>query len=172
MSARLDLWLVRHGATAWNVAGRLVGWSDVGLSPAGMEQARRLRPILDRIGPASAWSSDLRRAIDTARLAGLEPRTDPRLREIHFGALEGRTWDRIGRPERDALVRFDGFRAPLGESVEDLRRRLLGFVEGLVEGRYVIVSHGGPLKVLLRLRGRRHDLRPGGVVQLTWPPVG
>jgi 2,3-bisphosphoglycerate-dependent phosphoglycerate mutase len=172
VSCLLDLWLIRHGVTAWNLAGRLTGWADVGLSPAGREQARRLRLTLDRIGPALAWSSDLRRATETARLAGLEPRTDRRLREIHFGALEGRTWKELDERVRSRILRFDGFHPPGGESVDALRRRVLGFLEELTPGRHIVVSHGGPLKVMLRLAGCSQEMFPGGVLRLEWPWEG
>jgi 2,3-bisphosphoglycerate-dependent phosphoglycerate mutase len=168
VTGRLDLWLVRHGATEWNLAGRLVGWSDVGLSLAGRRQARRLRPFLDRIGSALVWSSDLRRATQTAHLAGLDPAVDRRLREMKFGELEGRTWTELDQSAREGILRVEGFRAPGGESFDDLRDRVMAFVDDLADGRHIIVSHGGPLRTLLRQAGRAEEVPPGGVRRLEW----
>ena len=110
----LTLLLVRHGETAWNREGRLQGWRDVPLSPAGYEQARRLAFRLaalwhpDRSAsafipgpPCAFYASDLNRVAETARLvaeavapltAGNKPvQSLCELRERHFGEREGLT---------------------------------------------------------------------------------
>ena len=50
---------------------------------------------MDVLDYAEVWSSDLRRATDTARLAGWEAVSDTRIREIDFGRVEGFTWDEL-----------------------------------------------------------------------------
>ena len=107
---------MRHGETAWNREGRLQGWRNVPLSPAGYEQARRLAFRLatlwhpDRSAsafipglPCAFYASDLSRATETARLVAeaVAPLTGdrpvqivqglPELRERHFGEREGLT---------------------------------------------------------------------------------
>lgn len=157
------LWLVRHGATVWSESGRFCGWSDVPLNAAGRRQARALRERLAREGFAGVWTSDLARAGETARLAVGEAAADRRLRELDFGDLEGRRWEECAPDVREALLRFDGFRAPGGESVNLFRHRVLAFVEGLPEGAHLLVTHGGVIRVLLREAGRMEVVPPGGL---------
>lgn len=161
----MRLVLVRHGATAWSERGRLTGWTDIPLNSRGREQARLLRRRLG--GPFdSVWSSDLRRAAETAQLSIGEARFDRRLRELDFGSIEGATWASLPEGIRTQLRGFDGFRAPGGESVVDLRSRVLGFVEELGPGTHLLVTHGGVIRTLLRLGARDLIVRPGGVVEL------
>ena len=168
MPRRLEIWLVRHGETVSNADGRLSGWSDVPLSERGQEQARTLRPVLAEERFDGIWSSDLVRAVDTARLAVGEPTVDPRLREMDFGDLEGRKWAEIGDEQRDAILAFDDYTAPGGESTSSLRARVLEFVEALPAGRHLIFSHGGAIRMLTDAIGRDRFLGNGGLIALDW----
>lgn len=161
----MRLVLVRHGATAWSERGRLTGWTDIPLNSRGRDQARQLRWRLGKPFD-SVWSSDLRRAAETARLAVGEARFDRRLRELDFGSIEGATWASLPEGIRTQLLGFDGFRAPGGESVADLRSRVLGFVDELGPGTHLLVTHGGVIRALLRLGARDVIVRPGDVVEL------
>jgi broad specificity phosphatase PhoE len=165
MSARL--WLVRHGATDWSDAGRLTGWTDIPLNDVGRRQAQLLRRRLRTIEFDGVWSSDLSRAIETARLAIGGARSDERLREVDFGELEGRTWDQCSPEEQAELVAFDRFVARGGESVSEPRSRVLAFTDTLSDGSHLVFAHGGGIRVLLRLAGRDHPVPPGGMMQLS-----
>jgi probable phosphoglycerate mutase len=165
MSARV--WLVRHGATDWSDAGRLTGWRDIPLNDVGRRQARLLRRRLRSIEFDGIWSSDQSRAMETARVAVGGARADERLRELDFGELEGRTWDQCSPEAQAELVSFDRFVAPGGESASELRDRVLAFTDTLSDGRHLVFTHGGVIRVLLRLTGRDHPVPPGGLMQLT-----
>jgi probable phosphoglycerate mutase len=167
MSTRL--WLARHGATDWSDAGRLNGWTDVPLNERGRLQARSLAERLAGRQFAAVWSSDLMRAIETARLAVGEPVPDGRLRELGFGSLEGRRWEECPLGVRKALAAFDGFEAPEGESVSQLCRRVHDFVEGLPEGGHLVFTHGGVIRLLLREGGHEARVAPGGLVEVARP---
>jgi probable phosphoglycerate mutase len=164
MSVRL--WLVRHGATDWSDAGLLNGWTDVPLNERGRLQARSLAERLAGREFAGVWSSDLLRAKDTARLGVGEHKPDRRLRELDFGWLEGRRWEEWPAEVRDALSAFDGFCAPGGESVGELRRRLREFVGALRDGEHLVFTHGGVIRLLLRHEGRDRHVLPGELVQV------
>jgi len=165
MSARLLL--VRHGATDWSDAGRLNGWTDVPLNERGRIQARTLARRLAGRDLAGVWSSDLFRATETAYLAVTEATPDHRLRELDFGSLEGSRWEECPSALRQALSVFDGFQAPGGESVKELRSRVLEFVGGLQgEGSHLLFTHGGVIRVLLHEIGADRRVHPGEVVQL------
>jgi len=163
-----ELWLVRHGETPASRGHSLAGWSDVPLTEAGEEQARALRPVLEGEVYADVWSSDLSRAVRTARLAWGEPRQERRLREIDFGSLEGRHWPELEREHRKALERFEGFAPPGGETLERFRGRVVPFLDELAPGRHLLFTHGGVLRLLSREAGHDQFLPTGSLLVLDW----
>ena len=144
--------LVRHGETDWNRERRWQGHSDRPLNELGREQAAGLA---ERIGaePISAvYSSDLMRAHETARLLadrlGLEVTAVPDLRERRFGSWEGLRDEEVER-------RFPGAHGPPdGETREEMSRRVLRSLRAIADthpGQTVlVVSHGGPIRAILR----------------------
>ena len=161
------LWLVRHAETDWSSTGRLCGWTDVPLNARGRHQARALAWTLAGRRFTSAWSSDLRRSVDTARLSYGNPITDARLRELKFGAIEGSRWAELAPPIQGAMLSFDGFAAPEGETVDALRQRVLAFVAELPPGDHLVFTHGGVMRLLLRQAGIDQSIDPCGVAVLT-----
>lgn len=94
--AKLMIYLVRHGQTYFNKYGRFQGYSDIDLTPAGLEDAVSAGKRLANIQFASAYSSDLRRAENTAlTILSTNKQTNPELvrlvefREEFFGSFEG-----------------------------------------------------------------------------------
>lgn len=164
-----ELWLVRHGETVWNAEHKLTGWADPPLTPKGEEQARQLRDFLGQRSYDSVWSSDLQRARHTAELAFGRPSEDARLREIDFGELDGLDWHTLDTELRDALLqRFDDFHPPGGEHASDFTRRVVAFVEELPPGRHLLFTHGGVVRLLLRLLGQDQFLPNASVACLGW----
>lgn len=90
------LLLIRHGQTAYNAEGRAQGWLDTPLTPLGYRQAEATAISLSDRPLAAIYSSPLQRALATALAIGaphgLVPRTVADLKEVHTGALTGRTW--------------------------------------------------------------------------------
>ncbi|HUL76111.1 MAG TPA: histidine phosphatase family protein [Vicinamibacteria bacterium] len=163
-----ELWLVRHGETEASRGRSLAGWSDVPLTERGEEQATALRPILAGERFDGVWSSDLRRAVATARLAWGEPRQDERLREMSFGSLEGQPWESLDPSLQEGIARFENFAAPGGESFSCLRSRVFAFVEGLRPGRHLVFTHGGVLRVLSRETGEDQFVPTGTLLVVDW----
>ena len=159
------LWLVRHGETDWSAAGRFNGWTDIPLNTQGRQQASALAGELSERRFVTVWSSDLSRTSETARLADTEPVLDPRLRELDFGTLEGRTWAELSRSTRAALIDFDAFTAPGGESVVAMRDRVLEFVHALPAGDHLVFTHGGVIRLVSR-EGIERVAKPGEVAVL------
>ncbi len=164
----ITLWLVRHAPTSWNHESRLLGWTDIGLSDEGIRLATGLTTELAVIRADAAWSSDLRRCMQTAHHAGFTPALDARLRELDFGDLEGRTLDECSPEQQAALAEFDDFGAPGGESVPRLRQRVLEFIATLAPGSHLIFTHGGVIRRLLRAAGRNEWPQPASVLRLDW----
>lgn len=165
------LWLVRHGETAWNAERRFQGWTDVPLNETGREQARALAGALASALAGrrpTVWSSDLVRAVETARIAFGEPRVDRRLRELEFGEMEGRTWADLDEETRGRLASFDEFGAPGGETMEAMRARVLGFVSELEPGDHLVFTHGAVIRLLVRECASEGFPRHGDVIRLDW----
>jgi 2,3-bisphosphoglycerate-dependent phosphoglycerate mutase len=90
--------LIRHGESAWNLENRFTGWTDVGLTPTGVEQAREAGRLLREAGYEFdvAYTSVLKRAIwtlwhcmDAMDRTWLPVVNDWRLNERHYGGLQG-----------------------------------------------------------------------------------
>jgi probable phosphoglycerate mutase len=144
------LWLARHGETAWTRTRQHTGTTDLPLTEDGERLAREeLAPTLAGVEFGLVLSSPLRRALDTARLAGFGPQADDRLREMDYGAYEGRTTAEIQaeRPGWDLWT--DG--TPAGESADDVGARVDALIaERLRDGpeRILIFGHGHTLRIL------------------------
>jgi len=155
------LLLVRHGITEFNSTRRFAGYSDVELSPAGYKQVEKLRDRLVNEKIDAIYSSDLKRALATAEVLSSGHKenivTCSELREINYGNVEGLTFEEIGRlyPEVAELVAnfSPRLKFPGGESFEEFIERTSKFLDRLKqhtpEQTILIVSHGGPLKVLV-----------------------
>jgi 2,3-bisphosphoglycerate-dependent phosphoglycerate mutase len=153
----LELYLIRHGKSTWNQTGRIQGQTDVPLSNEGVQQAQALAKRLKSWKFDRVYSSDLQRAKQTAEFVypKREIMFDARLREIHLGEFEGRTWNEMTDEERDIFsVQFAGpydQRVPGGESNDDLRHRALAWLAELPkEGRVIAFTHGGFIVSMLQ----------------------
>lgn len=102
--------LVRHGETTWHAENRYAGSTDVALTARGREQGARLARWAARADLDVVASSDLSRAVETAgattNLLGLDLVVDSRLREVDFGAGEGRTRAEMAELFPEALSAF------------------------------------------------------------------
>ncbi len=153
---------LRHGQTAYNASQRIQGQLDVGLDDTGRWQAERLAHALADAGLQALYSSDLVRAADTAaaiaRVTGLPVQHDRRLRERHFGRLEGLSYTEIEQrfPEdaRRWRQREPGFGPGGGESLIDFSARSVAAFTALAEAHagqaIAVVAHGGVLDCLYR----------------------
>lgn len=154
MSSARTLLLIRHGVTLHNVLGRWQGQSDQPLSDDGWEQVRRLQRRVARLSPRPdrVLSSDLSRALDTARLAfsplGLEPETSPLLRERSFGKWEGLTRAEVRERFGDAALPEGG--ETFAQLWDRMERASRWIVERTPSGSCTaVVGHGGSLKALV-----------------------
>ena len=163
-----ELWLVRHGETTASAGRRIAGWSNPPLTSAGRLEAAALRDALDGAVFQTVWSSDLDRAVASARLAWGEPAVDVRLREVNFGPIEGAGYDDVDEELTEVFMRFRDFSIPGGESHEDLRRRVYGFADGLPAGRHLLFVHGGVIRVITQDLGLDRFVATGSLVVVDW----
>jgi len=144
-----ELWILRHGQTEWNVAGRLQGLLDSPLTETGHAQAAAQGRILAGILPreVAVISSPSPRALTTGRIAmpGQEITQDPRLSEIDLGAWQGHRLPDIvatyPEVEAEADPNLWKFHAPGGESLPEMEARVRSFLADL-DGPAVLVTHG------------------------------
>ncbi|MCX7777591.1 MAG: histidine phosphatase family protein, partial [Armatimonadetes bacterium] len=140
------------------------GWLDVDLTERGRHQAEALARRLSKEGIAAVYSSDLKRAIQTASViadaCGVELRVEAALREINYGDWEGRSYKEIeGSSDewREMLKRRKAdamrFRAPNGESfiefVERVTRAFDEIAERHLDQSIAIVAHKMTNRVIL-----------------------
>lgn len=158
------LWIVRHGQTDWNTQQRFCGRSDIPLSAQGRVQATWLAEQLQNETIAALYASDLVRARETAeiiaqqRIPAVPVRVSAAWRELDFGDWEGLTYAQITEQFKDQLGFFtdpEHSSPPNGESQAHLQQRVKDALSAIVQsdvspaGDMVLVSHGGPLRILL-----------------------
>ena len=151
--------LVRHAHSA--MTGRFCGHIDAALSEAGTSQLSEVAQFLERFPVAKVYTSDLKRAYDTAaaiaapRSLPLLPRTG--LREISFGDWEGRSWDEIeaAAPQQAALWlrEYPHRPAPGGESLAQFQARIESEMTTIlnesIEESVAVVTHAGVIRVIV-----------------------
>jgi len=159
---RTQVIIVRHGETLWNFKGIRQGHLDSPLTESGVAQASALGERLKRERFSALYSSDLGRAVETARriavLTGHEIFTDPRLRERHLGIFQGLTADEMKQkyPEEYQLnrSRSPNYVIPGGESIVQQVTRNIAYLTEVAEKHpsetIVVVTHGGVLSGLFR----------------------
>ena len=108
--------LLRHGETEWALPGQHTGRSDIPLTAHGRDEARALKPWLAHISFDRVWMSPLRRARDTADLAGFGSiaTVEPDLAEWNYGDYEGGRTADIRKDHPDWNIFRDG--CPGGET--------------------------------------------------------
>lgn len=124
---------IRPGETDWNRDLRYQGWVAIPLNSYGKRQAQRLANYIRNIGVGALYTSDLKRATETADLLaeklGSAPIADQRLRERDIGVWQGLTQQEMQLWYPAEYAQFvgdpDGYRVPEGESRKDVRERIL-----------------------------------------------
>ena len=143
-TAKLRLFLIRHGETVWTLSHQHTGRTDIALTAHGEAQAQALAPWLGRVTFAHVFTSLLQRAARTCAQAGLGEAAvhEPDLMEWDYGDYEGRLSTDI-RKERPGWNTFiDG--CPGGESPDDVAHRADRLIARLnrLTGNVALFSHG------------------------------
>jgi broad specificity phosphatase PhoE len=169
----VDLIYETHSTTTDNEAGIATGWLPGELSGTGRRQARQLGERHHDRGVAAVFSSDLRRAVQTARIAfdgtGIPVYEDARLRECDYGTLNGMP---VNQLERQRLQHIDE-PFPGGESYRQVVERTRAFLADLVRDfdgqRVVVIAHSANRWALdVLVHGRR--LEDAIETRFTWQP--
>jgi phosphoserine phosphatase len=155
----MQLYVVRHGETAWNKEEVFRGRKDVPLNETGQKQAQLTGQYFLNKGIARIYSSPLGRAMQTAE--GIRKATKipievmDELTDMNFGAWEGLTLREVEMLYPEELkgwqISPEKFHAREGESLEDVRRRVSNGIQKVVKvetGPIVLVSHRVICKII------------------------
>ncbi len=150
--------LVRHGETDWNRERRFQGHADPPLNQLGREQARALADELAAEQVDAVYSSDLRRARETAEIVaarlGVPVVIDEALREIDVGEWQGLTLPEIEERFPDGMRRWHehGHGWEGGETYAQLHERVIRRLREIAaahpDARVCVVGHGGTIRVV------------------------
>lgn len=161
MSPTTHVVLIRHGQSQGNAEGRFGGHTDTPLSPRGRKQAKATARVLADETFTAIYSSDLPRAIETARplarLTGVEVQPTDALRERSVGVMEGLTFEEAAElhPEQyQALLRRDFDHVLLGgESYRQMLDRAAGKLDEVIAkhrgGQVALFTHTGTICILI-----------------------
>jgi broad specificity phosphatase PhoE len=145
--------VIRHGATDWNRDGLVQGRTDRLLTAATRDRFRAAQLPWNWAG-GNCLSSPLVRAMETARLLGLEPKPEPRLIEMAWGEWEGRNLDdlrvKLGPAMKENEAKGLDFRPPGGESPREVQERLAPLL-GELRHPTILLTHKGVLRALYAL---------------------
>lgn len=156
----MELYIIRHGETDWNIEKRLQGRSDTELNEYGIELAKITAEALKDVKFDRIYSSPLKRAYKTAEILlrdrDLDIITDERLLEISFGEYEGMPVSKRPPEFQNFFDDPDNYvPAKGGETYEELLARAADFIDKIVVpaskeiDRMLIVAHGALNKALM-----------------------
>lgn len=174
----MKIYLIRHGQTDWNIAGKIQGTHDIPLNETGRGQALKLAEAMDTRPVAKIFSSPLKRAANTAAVIGERQNTEicsmKQLVEVEFGKWEGLTWAEIQKeyPEefKGWTVKPEMVSPPGGEVLEHIQGRCIGAwneIRKITAGMedVAIVSHGATLKHLFSFMMGYDTKKDPGIVE-------
>jgi probable phosphoglycerate mutase len=159
---KTTLMVVRHGETVWNLEQRFQGHGDSPLTEQGRSDVLSLGNRLKSFDFDNIISSDLGRTMETATLiaenTGHNIMTEPRLRERHYGVLEGLTIQEIQVRHANTFSKliagYPDEVIPGGESHRQLYDRNIGFIQQFLAentgATALLVAHGGVLDSIMR----------------------
>lgn len=158
--------LIRHGESIWNLENRFTGWIDVELTAKGISEAKDSGRKIKSIKFDIAYTSVLKRAIDTLQYAleeagqtHLQVIRDQALNERHYGDLQGKnkaeTAKEFGEEQVHIWRRSYDIAPPNGESLKDTAARAIPYFKSeilpkVVAGQNIVVSaHGNSLRAIV-----------------------
>ena len=158
----MRFYLLRHGETEWNKLGKFQGLTDVSLNELGLAQARDSARAALNWQPSALYASSLTRTVQVAeeirKMTGLSIVSDPGLRELSLGDLEGVTGAemRAGWPEVYENWRKNpaDVAMPNGESLTQLQERAWRVILEIEQahsgdGDVVVVSHNFTIRTVM-----------------------
>jgi len=156
----VEIILVRHGETEWNIKEIFRGRIDIELNETGIKQAELLAEYLSQVEMEAIYSSPLKRALKTAEVIAsyhnLDVEIAPGLIDFDYGEWQGLPHQEVKNKYKELYAEWiknpHRVKMPGGESLDDVRRRAIGVVDSVIsqyEGTIALVSHRVVNKVLI-----------------------
>lgn len=150
----LKITFIRH--TSLNIESHLCyGQTDVDVSLSFDREQKTLKAKLDKYVFDAIYSSPLQRCVKLAHALNIgDPIQDHRLKELHFGDWEMKSWDDIPREHFNSWIKdYANLAPPNGETFYDLQQRGIAFLNDMKETHrnehIAVVSHGGMIRAVL-----------------------
>jgi broad specificity phosphatase PhoE len=185
----VQIFLLRHGETDWNLQRRCQGVTDLDLNETGSRQAKEVAAFFSKEKLDAVYSSNLKRAIQTANAISeyhrLKVIVRSDFRELDHGKFEGLTFSEIHtnypdfiRPWREQPAHIP---IPGGECIADVGKRTWKGIEEIIRNHsyasVVVVSHQFPIvSILCHITGtplndyRRFHVDPSGLTRISYNP--
>lgn len=150
MANDLELWLIRHGETAWSLSGAHTSRTDIPLTDRGRERAQKIRDYLHGKTFSMVLTSPLERARETCAIAGYGDvaQIDPDLSEWNYGVYEGRTTNDIQKE----IPGWSVWTSPIidGETIDQVAERANRVIARAAAkgGSVALFAHGHILRIL------------------------
>jgi broad specificity phosphatase PhoE len=153
----MQLLVARHGETVENATDIVMGQTGGNLNENGIQQAKELAEQLKDEKFDQAWSSDLKRCIDTARYIlahhpDVELQLTSALREVNYGEFQGKPGTEIRAYFNEKGGFTQSLKVPGGESHLEMSERVLGFVNDLFkkfpDQKLLLITHSGPIEII------------------------
>ena len=168
----MNLYIVRHGQTDWNIEGRIQGSTNIELNSTGINQAKKASELLKNTRLDSIYSSPLKRTLDTAKIINqyhnLNIIEDSRIIERNFGDFEGTK--NVLTDISDYLDYAKNLSTNNVESIKNLFNRIEDFlldiynVYGHTNKNILIVTHAGAsVAITAIIRNQKDDLTSLGM---------
>src|SRR3989344_106281 len=165
----MKVYLIRHGESIGNVLGINQGQkNDFSLTQKGVDQSKRIAEKLATEPIDAVYSSDLKRAMETAeimsKLHGLQPIPDKRLRERDFGDLDEKNLLKSWKAHVNKTVEKEGLdpwevKAPNGESDKDHWDRLQDFFNEQVNNINHLDKDNKALEIFTKIKNEKHNFK-------------
>lgn len=159
----MKIFLIRHGETTGDVEDRYGGWYDDHLTKRGLEQVKDTAQRLGDKGIEAIFSSPLIRAKETTAViqstVGVPVEYIDGFKERNYGILTGLTKQEALQAHPDVVARHNDYlnTDPEGERYEDFCARIIEALNVVAAREYKIigiVTHGGPIRCILRYLGK------------------
>lgn len=151
------IYIVRHGETEWNEKKLIQGHEDIPLNEKGKKQAKKIAEKLRNIHIDAFYSSDLKRASETAKIIaqsrGLKIEASKDLRERYFGKFQGQSFE-----DKKLMIFVDKHNKSTErkndfENNQQVLIRFINYIKQIIKknpGKTIlVVSHGGPIRLFL-----------------------
>lgn len=161
-----EIYLVRHGKIDWKNEKSYIGQLDLPLGKEGIEQSEGLRDFFSKIPLRNAYTSPLKRCVNTLDII-LEERQIPKMmvedfKEINMGDWDGKTFTEIMNNYPEAYkkrgLEIEGFAPPNGENFLELAQRVMPAFEKIAHDTssgvnknepIIILAHAGVIRVII-----------------------